>query len=766
MKRRSDKVMVDLDLEHLAALPPRRQTTGTRFVTACAVAILLWLIVSPTWAQDDAPAIDPMATPTSFSESDANLSETQKLILDSVRESDPQVPFELVEASQILFDAGLFQDTRFLLGRLEQANLSDEEWLAIVDRFGSTFFLDVFSHMNTQPEGNRIARKVLSAARRAARSPERIQALIKNLSSSDRSAVSKSLRKLEALGESAVAEMISIFADDNREAEFDSVRLAINQLAPNSVEPLVGAAKSTNAKVKVESIRALARIDHPASTEVMMWSYLAPNHGPTLRQLAGQALAQRGVTTDPNQIEQQFFTRAYKYARGQYQAVTPISGKVTFWNWDRNQQRMVANTINASLATQLVAARHAASLYDINPASKRNRAMFLLTQLESFQRLAGSGNEIDADAIIDRLNSNTEEIDTILSQAIRLKMFPAAVACCSILKKFGNESLLHRYNGKPSPLAAAITSGDRYLQTAAFDTIRTIDPKTGYVGSSFVLDLAVNLAGGSRQPVALVGHRNVNEAQTYAANVGSAGLTGIGATSSQQLFKIATTNPDVEVIMISDSFTGAGYLNLIRQLRSDWRTREIPIALLYTDVDRGQQAVTYLEADDRFIATPFTTKPAMIATHVARLITRIKPHRVSGIDRQIHSQNAIDWISKITSDRNTYRFYEIGKHQAALSSLIFRAGFENTASDILSNVGTPSAQRQLVNFASQNSLPVDQRKVAAEAFGRSIKQGGTLLTTDEIQLQYDRYNASANEPQATQQILGSILDSIEANRGR
>ena len=76
-------------------------------------------------------------------------------------------------------------------------------------------------------------------------------------------------------------------------------------------------------------------------------------------------------------------------------------------------------------------------------------------------------------------------------------------------------------------------------------------------------------------------------------------------------------------------------------------------------------------------------------------------------------------------------------------------------------MGTPAAQRALVNLASEGALSVEQRKEASKAFEEAIARSGTLLTTAEIQQQYDRYNASENQPVESQQILGQILDAIE-----
>ena len=87
--------------------------------------------------------------------------------------------------------------------------------------------------------------------------------------------------------------------------------------------------------------------------------------------------------------------------------------------------------------------------------------------------------------------------------------------------------------------------------------------------------------------------------------------------------------------------------------------------------------------------------------------------------------------------------------------------YTETIAKILGTIGTPDAQRSLVNYASQSGQPDDLRTLAASAFGESIRQNGLLLTTGEIQLQFDRYKSGENESIETQRLLGSILDQIE-----
>ena len=84
------------------------------------------------------------------------------------------------------------------------------------------------------------------------------------------------------------------------------------------------------------------------------------------------------------------------------------------------------------------------------------------------------------------------------------------------------------------------------------------------------------------------------------------------------------------------------------------------------------------------------------------------------------------------------------------------------AAAVLGNLGTAESQQALLEVASRWTQPIELRKAAAEAFRRHAQASGILLTSGQILRQYERYNQSEDRDAPTQQILGSILDSIEA----
>ena len=753
LKRRFDKVMVQpAHVPQLARLISRFQRGVVWLLLACAIP-------GAAIAQQ---ATDSPALPTEFTDPDSVTDETQRVLLRTVRSADPQTPEAIVRYASALINAELYLDARLLLSRLAALNLSDDQAQQLIDRLGSDLFLQSSLIPELQPEGRQVANSILTSATRATRTPARIQASIRNLSATDASARRIALGQLEQAGESSVAELLNVFADSNRKSEYPAVRQALAQLGESYFQPIVGATRAKQARVKVEAIRALTRIRNESSTDVLMWSYLAPQHPIELQQMSLQALIERGIQPDANLIEQRFFRRAFQYVNGNVARPVSLDRSVKIWHWSEQRNQMAAGEVDPQTASRVIAARHAANLYEVNPASLRNRAIYLLTQLERAKRLATPARSINVDAVVAGLNTNVQEINVVLSQAVRLELYPAAIACCEIISQHGKPELLYRNNGEPSALIEAITSGDRYLQFAAFQAIDRLDPGRAYVGSSFVLSFAVYLAQSRNVPIAAVAHPEADLAQTFAAAISNQGIVGQPAVSSRGLFDLATSNPDVEMVLVSDKIGRPGFRSLIDQLRNDWRTRRMPIAMLYHDMDRGHQISRELDRDELFIAVPYTNNAELIATNVDRLIQRIEPYRLTRPSRFGQAKSALNWLVKVSSDRQRYNFYELAQYHEQLAELLFVPGFEVPATKILAQLPTATVQRQLINFAGQTQLPMEQRKQAASAFAQAVKRGGTMLTNDEIRAQFQRYQAASQTP--NEEVYGTIMQAIQSQR--
>ena len=264
----------------------------------------------------------------------------------------------------------------------------------------------------------------------------------------------------------------------------------------------------------------------------------------------------------------------------------------------------------------------------------------------------------------------------------------------------------------------------------------------------------------------LVGHHRLEIAQTVAGSLLSAGMNGRSASTSRNFFDIATSDPDVSLMLISETLVQPRFDELVRQLRSDFRTARMPIGLMIRDGEQNGSVARMIANDPLTYSFPVAIDGEPLVFNILRAasLDDADLFNVSVGDRYRHAVTAAKWLAKISSDRSKFSFYELGPHQTQLAGLLYRPGLEESASEILSNLGTPLAQRELVDFASQTSNPTDKRRVAAKSLGESIENGSTLLTRGQIKQQYDRYNASEKEPEESREVLGSILDSFEQKR--
>ncbi len=737
-------------------------------------AILVWIclpLAACLFAQGDDPfAIkgdDPAQAAPQLYELptiDPGLPEGTQLIIRAVRASNLATDIDFANSVKLMMDIEQYADAKFYLYQLTTLAKDDASLFNVYESLGSDFFLALHATDGMQPEGRDFAKKVLAIAQQESRSPARLNQYIETLSDSDISVRSVAFRKLRRIGAPAVAAMIGAFADPDRENEFPGIRSALASMGDDAIAPLMGAARATNLQVQAEAIGALANYPSGDATDAILRIYMSPKVPESLRQVAREALERsQRLPVDSDTVGERFYERSFDYLMGRRRVSGTFMDEVVLWQWNAGKKRLEPVPLSSALAARVVAAQSAVDLYEMRPDLPKNRAIYLLTHLEAAKRIVGPAVTIDVKRWIEQFSpTDGNEVNSVLKKALTLDLIPAATACCEILGDIGTSELVDGFGSRPSALVRALTTGDRHLQFAAFDAIAKIDPENAYSGSSFMTLLAVFMASSENRAAALVGHVRSDIAQSYAASLSTAGFFGESVSTGRSFFREAVRDPDLNILLVTDTIDLPDYAELIQQLRKDLRTKRIPIGLLYRNTDRQFRIQRLAENDPFLIAIPFSLAPEFVAATARRVFELSQPWSVTDLDRRRHAVSAVEWLRRISGDREKYGFYDFGGYQDQLAKLLYLPGFADSVSDILVNLGTPTAQRELINFASQNGLSLESRQKAAEAFHRSVKTAGTMLTRGEIQTQYDRYNASENEPESTQKVLGSILDAIEA----
>ena len=735
------------------------------------LALILSLFATSATAQDD-----PFATPAStVQDADKDSPEaglpamtrdmpaSTRLIIESLRKTPPQSVEDFCFAIRSTFDLDQFEDAKFYLKQLQSALKNDNDRLTAQSKLGSRMLVEIQFSDFLKPVGAEVVSDIIQGANRAAYAPERLNKLVRELSSPDRSLRGTSFRMLRRLGSPASAAILNAFGNPDREPEFPYLRNALKNFGTTAVPPLIGASRATNLQVQIEALRALTHYNSEDANDALLRAYLSPKFPESLRRSALAGLKENSkIISDPVAAENALYEHAMDLLTGKQDLASYDANSRRIWHWNSTRRQLEPLSFPSKVVAQVRAANRASDLFEIRPESKRNRSLFLLTQLESAKRLLGPSNNIEKKRFIKLLPDLTwQEVNETLAKAIQLELFPAASGCCELLGQFGDAQALYPPGGGRSNLIKALLTGERHLQFAAFEAVDKINPQKPYNGASFIMAMATFVAGGGGQNAGLIGHRLTNLGQSYAATLLQTGYAGVSANNGRDFFEAAGSNPDIQFLVISDTMSFPDSIELAQQLRNDWRTKRMPISMAVTSEDSKIRMERVFRRNKDILVHRFTLDAPVIHAQIGQMFESQGAWKLTPEDRRRHSFAAMRWLDKVASDRDTFKFYELGRHEKALTRLIYAPGFSEVAGKVLSALGTPAAQREMMNFASQANLPIEEREPIAKALIESINRSGTLLTSREIRMQYDRYNAAEYESKPQQELLGSLLDAIE-----
>lgn len=698
-------------------------------------------------------------------EREVRIENTEELLVRTVSQSNPTTPIELAKAVGLMIDIEKFEKADQYLDSLAKLELNGETCFELNRVVGAELFYEMARARELQPQGRELAIRVFTSASEFANSDARIDSLIEQLAAKNEYARGDAFAKLNRVGRKAVARVIETFADQNRKEDFPALRGALYAFGDAAIGQLLGAVDAEESAVRIEAIRALAKLENNRAVDALLRMSLSQRTESPYRELATYHLNKSGRSPDQSQVESRLLYRVEKFLEGRRESAESLLGKADFWKWNEAERKLQFSEINPDVAARMRAAELARTLFEISPDRVRNRELHLLCQLEFQKRQAGPSEPINVDDFLKEAdNVSASEVERLLTEAIELDLMHAATAACEVLKQVGSETQIVGA-ADMSPLVRAILVGDRHLQFAAFDAIAQINPKTAYAGSSYIADLATFFASSRFVQKCAVGHIRNEVAQAWASSAGPRGWGSVSATSSQEFFEKVTSDPDVGILLVSDTLRRPAHRELVQQLRSHWKTKRMPIGLLARDADHLIKSVRYTEGIDRLLTFPISLDVGAIALQLKQLEDQESTWTVSSDDRYRHAARAVEWLEGAAVDKDL-DYYHFGAHQKQLLGLLYHPEFTSSAAKILASQPTAVAQRAMLGFVSQGDLPIEARELVADAFETAVKRGGTMLTTNEIKLQYERYNASENQPAETQKVLGRVLDVIEARRKR
>jgi CheY-like chemotaxis protein len=398
----------------------------------------------------------------------------------------------------------------------------------------------------------------------------------------------------------------------------------------------------------------------------------------------------------------------------------------------------------------------------INPDTKR---LALLTLFDTQRTLVGLENLITPPKLPAWKYAEQfgiPEIESILLAAMQHRRDAAAIAAIEFLGATGRSEILASRNGQEAPLLQALRSADIRTRFVALQSIMQLETEQAHAGSQFVMETIRYFLHGHGERKVLIGHPRLGEAERLAALFNHFGYSGDATNNGSELLRKAQQHGDYEMILLSDTLDSPSVFETMQMIRQDFRAVRTPIGVMVTDhlYERGAKLTTRTDPLATMIAMPQSLETA--TWQLQRVTEPAASTLVSAELRANFTLAVLNGVIKQITSGKTANYMDFREIESALTGLIHRPPFNAAAMQILGSLATPKAQLALVEYASLTEPTHADRMKAVEQFASAVKKRGLFLTKTRIQQQFDLYNSSEQATPETIEILGNLLDAIEA----
>ncbi len=677
----------------------------------------------------------------------------------AIVQSNPKSPAELLAAVDLLLDLDREDLAAGYVQQILDVELDDQQLFDLYRGAGADRVIRIGLNAGLGVNGPALSNRILDGAERYATSEARMAELLRQVISEDTWQRSQALGDLRLLGDTGAAALIDMLRDDQYQPYWPRIRQAIRYFGDVALGPLVAAWNSNSAKLRAEALLALGYIPVQEAIHTLLGAAHA-NPGSVNQVVAARSLDRLlGRIPEPTEAELLLYRAARDHLMG-YGGGNDAAD-VKWWRWDPESRRLMASWMDTRTATRIRGYRRARDLVALNPDRADYQRLYWITRLESAKLAGGPDLPLPATVRDELAGQVTAEfLNGVLAEALDLHRIPAAIAACELLAVTKDHSLLDARPGTPAPLIEALNAGSVQLAHAACQAIYQLDPEHSFAGSSRYIDALVYLSRSTGARFALVGHVDREVGQLLATRLMRSGLDAEAVTSAAELLDQANANPDLQLLVLTDVLGSPGYTELLQTLRLNPQTQRIPVLLLVRP-DQLPAAQRLAERYPNVLASPVVVDETLLARQLNNLLTDSVYHDASPPERAAMGQAALDQLATYAEHSQRYAFFDLTRHERALSRLLASPASAAQTCALLGRIGTADAQLNLVNMASNDQLPVALRQAAAASFADAVRSRGLMLSRDAIMNQYERYNASAAESPETRGILGSLLDAIE-----
>ncbi len=681
----------------------------------------------------------------------------------AILETKPATPAECAIAAKTLADLGHPDLSKRFLKQVLDAKLNAQQLADLGEEFGKRVFLDMAGQTALRPEARQLADAVVAATAARHSDAQRIAGLITQLQDPSADKRMQALAGLQEAQAAAVGPLLAVLADPARTAEMANVRTVLAAMGRLAREPLGAVLQGADPKLMVQAILVLAEMGNPKAAIDLVGPCVSEKSDAEVRAAAAAALRQLTghVPTRPQSLWL-LRNEARMYFDRRQPIENVVDGRVELWQWDGQQRRLTARSGTPADAVQATAARFARQAYAVDPTDHETQLLYLATMLEAAAHARGLDRPLDEQdpALAAARPFGVRTTEEVLQYAMTHRHPAAAAATARLLGAMGKAAEVLQQGDRPAPLALALQDPDRRLRMAALEAIVRLQPSGPFAGSSYVPSALSFFVGSSGTRRVLVGGPSLDEARTLGGLLAAAGCQADVATTGKELLRLATTSPDYESVWIDVSISHPVIGTLLQELQRDGRTALLRAGLI-ARAGFLPQAEHVAELDPMAKAFSRPHDERAVREQVAELATLAAEEFVDFDARQRQAARALDLLVELS--QSSTGLYDLRRVQDAVLVALYNPRLAPRAVAVLANLNSTESQRALVEVASRLTQPLRLRRAAAAAFCENRAKHGILLSREEIETQYQRYNKSEKQDAATQHLLGLILDCLEGS---
>ncbi|HTN75431.1 MAG TPA: hypothetical protein VL096_09295, partial [Pirellulaceae bacterium] len=569
---------------------------------------------------------------------------TSDIVVQSLRESNPTTPEQLVSAAQRMADYGDVTEARRYLAQLIAAKPNVGVMAQLQRKFGSDLFLVFLTDKRLAPEGLKVGQAVLQSARTVNDDPARLRALAKQTGAADAIAREEAMLDLKSVGSVAVAPLVEILANRNLPEAQGRARDALVAMGDSAIEPLIGVLETNDHELKVQVIAALTRLKASRVIPYLLRPAYDENEQPKVQAIARAALERlTGSVPSKFEVEAYLARKATEYFDGNWPLPPDPDNIVTLWHWNNAKNASVPHYYPSSMltivspelqmpdgqrrkiepvpASVIMAASTARDLYTLFPQSTEYKRLFLATHLQAGKLMGGLGNPLPTGPSSVRSMAQTvgaATIEDVLTWSIKHEHWPAAIAAAELLGDTKDPGLLSTASGDVRPLTLALRHPDRRLRFAAVDSIMRLNATTSFPGASFVPETLGYFAGTVGSKRVLIVEPRTNDARTLGGLFSQLGYEADTATTGKEGIALALQQPDYEVILLGDGISFPVVNETWQQLRKDPRTAHLLVCFLASE-ENLVPLLEKSETDPLARAMPYPHTPDTLAFQLQQL---------------------------------------------------------------------------------------------------------------------------------------------------